>query len=63
MEVVDNAVMLLIPGAMDAYLSEPLFWGSLALALAIAFVAALPVNVWLIGRGSGHAVIHAHHGH
>ena len=63
MEVVDNAVLLAIPGAIDAHLTEPLFWGSLAAALAIAFVAALPVNYWLIGRGAGHAVFHAHHGH
>ena len=63
MEIVDNAVMLLIPGAMDAGLSSPLFWGSLAFALVIAGVAAYPVNRWLIARGSGHAVVHAHHGH
>ena len=63
MEVVDNGVMLLIPGAMDAHLDQPLFWGALAVALAIAFVAALPVNYWLIRRGAGHAVVHAHHGH
>jgi hypothetical protein len=61
MEIVDNGVMLVIPGAMDAHLTEPLFWGSLAVALAIAFVAALPVNYWLIRRGAGHAVVHAHH--
>jgi hypothetical protein len=63
MEIVDNAVMLLIPGAMDAGLSSPLFWGSLAFALVIAGVAAYPVNRWLIARGAGHAVVHAHHGH
>lgn len=61
MEVVDNAVMLIIPGAMDAPLSTPLFWGSLAIALAIAAVAAYPVNRWLIARGAGHARVHAHH--
>jgi hypothetical protein len=61
MEIVDNAVVLLIPGAMDAGLDELLFWGSLALALGIAFVAAYPVNRWLIGRGKGHAAVHAHH--
>ena len=61
MEVVDNAVILLVPGAMDAGLASPLFWGSLAVALAIAFVAAYPVNRWLIARGKGHAVVHAHH--
>lgn len=61
MEIVDNAIMLAIPGAMDAPLSSPLFWGSLAVALAIAAVAAFPVNRWLIVRGRGHAVVHAHH--
>ena len=63
MEVVDNAVMLLIPGAMTAGLASPLFWGSMAIALVIAGVFAFPVNRWLIARGKGHAVIHAHHGH
>jgi hypothetical protein len=63
MEIVDNAVMLVIPGAMDAPLSSPLFWGSLAFALAVAGVAAWPVNRWLIARGQGHAVVHARHGH
>jgi hypothetical protein len=63
MEIVDNAIMLLIPGAMEAGLGDPLFWGSLAVALAIAFVAAFPVNRWLISRGKGHAVVHARHGH
>jgi len=61
MEIVDNLVMLAIPGAMDASLDSLLFWGSLALALAIAGVAAFPVNRWLIARGSGHALVHAHH--
>jgi hypothetical protein len=61
MEIVDNAIMLAIPGAMDAPLSSPLFWGSLAFALAVAAVAAFPVNRWLISRGRGHAVVHAHH--
>jgi hypothetical protein len=55
--------MLAIPDAMGAGLDAPLFWGSLAFALAIAFVAAFPVNMWLIGRGRGHAVVHGHHGH
>jgi hypothetical protein len=63
MEIVDNAIMLAIPGAMDAGLGSPLFWGSLAVALAIAGVAAYPVNRWLIARGKGHAVVHAHMGH
>ena len=62
MEIVDNAIMLAIPGAMEATLSDALFWGSLAAALAIAFLAAFPVNRWLIARGRGHAVVHAHHG-
>ncbi len=61
MEIVDNAVILVIPGAMEAGLDTALFWGSLALALAVAFVAAFPVNRWLIARGRGHAVAHAHH--
>ena len=61
MEVVDNAIMLLIPGAMDAELSNPLFWGSLAVALVAAGAAAFPVNRWLIARGRGHAVVHHHH--
>ena len=63
MEVVDNAIMLVIPGAMDAQLTAPLFWAALAMALSIAGVAAFPVNRWLISRGKGHAVVHAHHGH
>jgi len=63
MEIVDNAIMLAIPGAMDAQLSDGLFWGSLALALAIAAVAAFPVNYWLISRGKGHAAVHAYHSH
>ena len=64
MEVVDNAVMLAVPGAMDTGLADPLFWASLALALAVAVaaLAAFPVNRWLIARGRGHAVAHAHHG-
>jgi hypothetical protein len=61
MEIVDNAIMLIIPGAMDAPLSSLLFWASLAVALAVAAVAAFPVNRWLIARGRGHAVVHAHH--
>ena len=62
MEIVDNAVMLVIPGAMEAGLASPLFWGSLAFALAVAFVAAFPVNRYLIARGRGHAVVHQYHG-
>jgi hypothetical protein len=61
MEFVDNAIMLVIPGAMDAPLDSLLFWGSLTFALAVAAVAAFPVNRWLIERGRGHAVVHAHH--
>jgi hypothetical protein len=63
MEIVDNGIMLVIPGAMDAGLASPLFWGSLAFSLAVAAVAAFPVNRWLIARGRGHAVVHAHHHH
>ena len=62
MEIVDNLVVLVIPGAMDAGLGSLLFWGSLAFALAVAFVAAFPVNRWLISRGKGHAVVHEYHG-
>ena len=63
MEVVDNAVILVIPGAMEAGLDSALFWGSLALALAIAWVFAFPVNRSMIARGRGHAVVHGHHAH
>ena len=59
MEIVDNGVMLAIPGAMEAGLASALFWGALAFALAVAFVVA-PVNRWLIARGRGHAVAHRH---
>ena len=62
MEVVDNAVILAVPGAMDAGLTSVLFWGGLAFALAVAFMVAYPLNRWLIARGLGHAVIHARHG-
>jgi hypothetical protein len=61
MEIVDNLIMLLIPGAMDAGLASVLFWGSLAVSLAVAAVVAFPVNRWLISRGKGHAVVHTHH--
>ena len=63
MEIVDNAILLVIPGAMEAGLGDGLFWASLAVALAIAWVAAFPVNRYLIARGRGHAVAHAHHAH
>jgi hypothetical protein len=62
MEIVDNAIMLVIPGAMHAGLDTLLFWGSLAAALLIAGAAAFPINRWLIARGRGHAVVHRHHG-
>jgi hypothetical protein len=61
MEVVDNVVVLAIPGAMDAGLADILFWASLAISLALAFVAAFPVNRWLIARGLGHAIVHGAH--
>ena len=61
MEIVDNGIMLLVPGAMDAGLTSLLFWGSLAFALAVAFVVTVPVNRWLIARGKGHAVVHQYH--
>ena len=61
MEIVDTVIVLLIPGAMAAGLLDPLFWGSLAVALLIAGVVAYPVNRWLIARGRGHAVIHGTH--
>jgi putative Ca2+/H+ antiporter (TMEM165/GDT1 family) len=58
MEIVDNAIILAVPGAMEAGLDSPLFWGSLAFALAVAGAIAFPVNRWLIARGRGHAVVH-----
>jgi Domain of unknown function (DUF4396) len=61
MEVVDNIIMLYIPGAMEAGPGSPLFWGSLLVSLVIAGVVAFPLNRWLIGRGRGHAVVHAYH--
>ena len=61
MEIVDNGILLLIPGAMDASLSSWLFWGSLGVALAVAWVVTFPVNRWLIARGRGHAVVHGSH--
>jgi hypothetical protein len=63
MELVDNAILLVVPGAMDAGLDTLLFWASLAVALLIAGMAAYPVNRYLIARGKGHAVVHAYHGH
>jgi hypothetical protein len=62
MELIDNAVIVVVPGAMDAGLAEWLFWGSLAFSLVAAFVVTTPVNKWMIGRGRGHAVVHEYHG-
>jgi hypothetical protein len=61
MELVDNATLLVIPGAMDAGLTSGLFWASLVVSLAIAFVVTVPVNRWMISRGKGHAVAHEYH--
>lgn len=61
MELVDNGVLLLVPGAFDAEPADLLFWGGLAFSLLVAFAVTTPVNKWLIGRGRGHAVIHGHH--
>jgi Domain of unknown function (DUF4396) len=63
MEIVDNAFILLVPGAIEAGLDEGLFWWSLGVSLLIAFVFAFPLNRWLIARGRGHAVVHAYHAH
>ncbi|MEV0593509.1 DUF4396 domain-containing protein [Nonomuraea cavernae] len=64
MEVLDNTVMLVVPGAMDAGVTSVLFWGALAGSLLVAFLLTTPVNKWLISRGKGHAVTHQyHHGH
>jgi hypothetical protein len=63
MEIVDNLIMLVIPGAMAAGLADSLFWGSLAVSLLIAGAFAFPLNRWLIARGRGHAVVHSFHGH
>jgi hypothetical protein len=61
MEIVDNLFIIAVPGALAAGLTDSLFWWSLIVSLAIAFAVTVPVNRWLIGRGKGHAVIHAHH--
>ena len=61
MELVDNGVVVAVPGALEAGLTDALFWGSLALSLVVAFVVTVPVNRALIARGRGHAVMHAHH--
>ena len=61
MEVVDNAVMVGVPGALNAGLANWVFWASLAFSLAVAFVVTVPVNRWMIGRGLGHAKVHEFH--
>jgi hypothetical protein len=61
MEVVDNAVMVMVPGAMNEGLANWIFWAALAFSLAVAFVVTVPVNHWMIGRGKGHAVVHEYH--
>lgn len=61
MELVDNAIIALTPGAMDAHLSEGLFWYALLGGFAVALLVTTPVNKWMIGQGKGHAVVHAHH--
>ncbi|HEY0813484.1 MAG TPA: DUF4396 domain-containing protein [Pseudonocardia sp.] len=61
MEILDNAVVLAVPGAMNAGLDSVLFWGSLAFSLVVAFLLTTPVNRWMISRGKGHAVVHAYH--
>ncbi|HWI22145.1 MAG TPA: DUF4396 domain-containing protein [Baekduia sp.] len=58
MEIVDNLIMVVVPGAMEAGLDSLLFWGALSFALAVAGVIALPVNMWLINRGKGHTAVH-----
>jgi hypothetical protein len=63
MEILDNAVMVVIPGAMNAGLSDPLFWVSLIVSLVLAGIAAFPANRWLIAKGRGHALVHEHHHH
>lgn len=62
MEIIDNAFIWIVPGAIHATLSDVLFWASLLLSLLIAFVLTVPVNYWMISRGKGHAVVHASHG-
>ncbi|MCL7429145.1 DUF4396 domain-containing protein [Streptomyces sp. YS415] len=61
MELVDNTIIALTPGAMDAHLTDGLFWGALMGGFAVAFLITTPVNKWMISRGKGHAVVHAHH--
>ncbi|MFE7649383.1 DUF4396 domain-containing protein [Streptomyces phaeoluteigriseus] len=61
METVDNGIIALVPGAMDAHLSDALFWSALLGGFVVAFLVTTPINKWMIGRGKGHAVVHAHH--
>jgi hypothetical protein len=61
MEIVDNLVILTVPGALDAGLGDALFWGSLVVSLVVAFVVTVPVNRAMIARGKGHAAVHAYH--
>ncbi|MGW7358155.1 DUF4396 domain-containing protein [Streptomyces sp. NPDC054802] len=61
MEIVDNGVLLLVPGAMDAHLAGWLFWSALTFAFFVAFLVTTPVNRWMISRGEGHAVVHRYH--
>ena len=61
MELIDNGVIVLWPGAMDAELADALFWAALGISLVVAFVVTTPVNRWMIGRGKGHAVVHQYH--
>jgi hypothetical protein len=63
MEILDNAIMVTVPGAMDAGITSPLFWGALAFSLLVAFLLTTPVSRWMISRGKGHAVVHAYHHH
>jgi hypothetical protein len=63
MEILDNAIMVIVPGAMDAGISSLLFWAALAFSLLVAFLLTTPVNRWMISRGKGHAVVHAYHHH
>jgi hypothetical protein len=63
MELMDNAFIVAVPGAMAAGLTSALFWGSLAGSLVVAFLVTTPVNRWMISRGKGHAVVHAYHQH
>ncbi len=63
MEIMDNEVVLVVPGAMTAGLTDALFWASLALSLVVAFTITVPVNRAMIARGKGHAVVHQYHHH